>query len=49
MITITILILRCRLPLRGGQRCEVVLIGHRREPAEDVTQIRERIFAVALA
>ena len=35
-------------PVGRRQRIQVVLIGHRGEPGEDVAQIGERIFAVPL-
>ncbi len=38
-----------RLPVHRQQRGEVVLIGHERQACEDVVEIGEGFFAVALA
>ena len=38
-----------RLPVGGGERVEVVLIGECRQPREDIAHISEGIMAVALA
>jgi hypothetical protein len=37
-----------RLPVYRQQRLQVVLIGHAWQPCEQVLQVSERIFAVAL-
>ena len=38
-----------RLPVYGQQGAQVVLIGHARQVGEDILQVCQRIFAVALA
>ena len=53
MVTIRIhlhrLLATLGLPVGGHQRRQVVLVAHRRQAAEHVAQIRERVFAVTAA
>lgn len=50
MVTTTIRTLRSgRLPKARRERAQVVLIGQARQAGEDIFQVGERIFAVALA
>ena len=39
---------RRRRPVARQQRSEIVEIAHAREPREEVAQVGERVFAVAL-
>ena len=41
--------LRRRLPPRGGERAQVIVIGHRWQPPEQIAHVDQRIDAAAPA
>jgi len=48
LVTNSIRRLRSRLPVLGQQYAEVVLIGHRGQTSEHVTQVGQRIYSAML-